>query len=80
MMSSDGDECVVVSSTSFSARSAARCWITSASPRSRRAAVGSAVVYETGGSDRRVVSVASRMSPWRMSPKARRKMEERRTS
>lgn len=77
MMSSDGNECVAVSSTSFSARSAVRCWITSASPRSRRAAVGSVVACETGGSVRRAVSVASRVSPWRTLPKAGRKMEER---
>lgn len=71
-MSSDGDECIVVSSTSFSARSAARCWITSVSPRSLRVVVGFAVACETGGSVRRVISVASLMSQWRTSP--RRKM------
>lgn len=76
-MSSDGDECIVVLSTSFSARSAARCWITNASPRSLRAVVGSAVVCETGGSVRRVISVASWMSPLRTSPRARRKMGTR---
>lgn len=77
MISRGRGEYIVVLNASFSVRDAGCCWITNASPRSRRAAAGSAVVYEIGGNAQRAVSVVSRMLPWQMSSRTRRKRRKR---